>query len=151
MQITSQAVPKQQSNVVSLDEYKTKHAGDEALLPWENNLEIAKSALAAIPPDCGYDVRQKIGMALKAAFGDEAFKSWHDWIKRCGNDSYKGEAAHRSHWISFKDRLNGKRVTLGSLYWHAEKHGWQRPKKDNGKRKLPPLAAAAKLLAEHDD
>jgi predicted P-loop ATPase len=149
-QITSHPVPKQATNIVSLDEYRAEREGAEASFQGGNTLETAKAALAHIPPDCGYDLRQKLGMALKAAFGDEAFEPWLEWIKQCGNDSYKGEREHRYHWNSFRERKNGKKVTLGSLYWHAEENGWVRPKKEV-KAKLPPLAAAVALLDGKDE
>lgn len=111
------------------------------------DFDVAIDALSHIKPDCGYQTRQKLGMALKNAFGERGFAPWHEWIKTCDDQtSYKGERTHRYHWDSFEAKRDGKVVGIGSLFWYAEKDGWIRPAKKEGEAKLAPLAAAVHLI-----
>jgi predicted P-loop ATPase len=144
-QLTSQPVPVVEDEDNGNEAHESGDAG-------EGDYDTAIDALSHIKPDCGYDVRQKIGMALKSAFGERGFAPWHEWIRTCEDQtSYKGEREHRYHFNSFRGKLNGKAVTIGTLYWYAEQNGWQRPRKKNSAPKLPPLASAVGLLTSRDE
>jgi hypothetical protein len=62
-----------------------------------------------------------IALALKDAFGDEAFDTWADWMTRSEHD--EGEAANRAIWDSLPDQ--SEHISLASIFWRARKAGWK--------------------------
>lgn len=76
-------------------------------------LDTARRALGFISPE-DRDTWVRMGMALKAEFGDSAFDMWDNWSQ--GSSSYNAGAAKAS-WKSFK--LGGK-VGIGSLLAEAK-------------------------------
>ncbi len=81
------------------------------------NLDTASRALSFVSPD-DRDTWIRMGMALKAEFGDAARDIWLDWSSR--SDRYDQKAANAS-WKSFKQ---GGRVGIGSLIAEAKDHGF---------------------------
>lgn len=81
------------------------------------SLETARTALSYIKPD-DRDTWIRMGMALKAEFGDEAKDAWLSWSALA--DSFDRSAAIAS-WKSFK---NGGRVGIGSLLKEAKAEGF---------------------------
>ena len=61
----------------------------------------------------------RMGMALKAEFGESAFEIWDSWSAQAAN--YDARDA-KSVWRSFK---RGGRVTIGTLVHEARAAGWQ--------------------------
>lgn len=57
-------------------------------------------ALDAIPPQIGYDEWLRVGMAIKAHYGDGGFMLWDGWS--AGASNYPGERALEKKWASFK-------------------------------------------------
>lgn len=80
-------------------------------------LDTAEKALSFISPD-DRDTWVRMGMALKAEFGDNAQDAWLHWSSRF--DRYDEKAAKAS-WKSFK---LGGRVGIGSLIAEAKAKGF---------------------------
>lgn len=80
-------------------------------------LDVAERALAFVKPD-DRDVWIRMGMALKAEFGDSARDIWLDWS--AASDSYDPGAAKAS-WKSFK---HGGKIGIGSLFAAAKDGGF---------------------------
>lgn len=80
--------------------------------------DVAAKALSFISPD-DRDTWIRMGMALKAEFGDTAFDTWDQWSQM--SDGYDKGAA-RASWRSFK---NGGKVGIGSLISAAKDRGFE--------------------------
>ncbi|ALL66130.1 DNA primase, phage-associated [Paraburkholderia caribensis MBA4] len=78
--------------------------------------ERARLALDHIEPD-DRDKWRKVGMALKAEFGDDGFSLWNEWSQR--SQSYKAKDA-RDVWKSFK----GGKITINTLFHLAKAGGF---------------------------
>lgn len=105
-------------------------------------LDRARDALHAIPPDLPRDEWVRAGMAAQAAGLD--FDAFNDWSAQAGNYD---ERAARDTWRSFKP---GRGVGAGTLYRVAAEHGWrmgegkpqQRPPQAPRKAAEPPRKPA---------
>lgn len=95
--------------------------GRQTWQPWhdwsDEEGEQVADALMAIPSDISYPQWVEIGMALHSSGASQAFGLWDAWSQR-GDKYTPGETARK--WRSFSD--NG-RVTLATMFWHAEAHG----------------------------
>ena len=80
-------------------------------------LDTARRALGFVSPE-DRDTWVRMGMALKAEFGETAFDMWDNWSQ--GASTYNAGAAKAS-WKSFK--LGGK-VGIGSLLAEAKTQGF---------------------------
>ncbi|MFM0287894.1 DUF927 domain-containing protein [Paraburkholderia megapolitana] len=78
--------------------------------------ERARVALGYVPPD-DRETWQRMGMALKAEFGEEAFSAWNEWSQ--AGASYNARDA-RDTWKSFK----GGKITINTLFHVAKQHGF---------------------------
>lgn len=105
-------------------------------------LSTAASALSFICPD-ERDTWIRMGMALKAEFGDDARDTWFRW--GATSPEYK-ETSAISSWKSFK---NGGKIGIGSLFSEALARGFEF---DKGEREvsLEQLAADKKAREERD-
>jgi len=81
------------------------------------DLDRARDALHAIPPDLPRDEWVRAGMVAQAAGLD--FDAFNDWSAQAGNYD---ERAARDTWRSFKP---GRGVGAGTLYRVAAEHGWR--------------------------
>ncbi|MGB6054613.1 MAG: PriCT-2 domain-containing protein [Burkholderiaceae bacterium] len=81
-------------------------------------LEEARQALAFVAPD-DRDVWIKVGMGLKAEFGDDARGAWMEWSER--GASYNADDAV-AVWKSFKA---GGKVGIGTLFALAKPRGFR--------------------------
>lgn len=81
------------------------------------DLDRARDALHAIPPDLPREEWVRAGMAAQAAGLD--FDAFNDWSAQAGNYD---ERAARDTWRSFKP---GRGVGAGTLYRVAAEHGWR--------------------------
>ncbi|WP_287966013.1 AAA family ATPase, partial [Diaphorobacter sp.] len=81
------------------------------------DIDRARDALQAIPPDCDRETWVKVGMSAQAAGVD--FDTFDTWSAGAGN--YDSRAA-RDTWRSFKP---GKGVGAGTLFRMAAEHGWR--------------------------
>lgn len=80
-----------------------------------------RAALAAVPAD-GHSEWLEMGMALHSTGWNCARTIWDDWSK---TSSKYDPAAQDSSWNSFIKTGNAAgKVTLGSLFHLAKKHGW---------------------------
>ncbi|MDU7587281.1 MAG: AAA family ATPase, partial [Acidovorax sp.] len=93
------------------------------------DLDRARDALHAIPPDLPRDEWVRAGMAAQAAGLD--FDAFNDWSAQAGNYD---ERAARDTWRSFKP---GRGVGAGTLYRVAAEHGWRM---DGKPQQRPPQA-----------
>ena len=81
------------------------------------DLDRARDALHAIPPDLPRDEWVRAGMSAQAAGVDfDTFDTWS-----AGAENYDSRAA-RDTWRSFKP---GKGVGAGTLFRVAAEHGWR--------------------------
>lgn len=81
------------------------------------DLDVAGKALSFISPD-DRDIWIRMGMALKAEFGDVARDTWINWSQ--ASDDFSPGAASSS-WKSFK---NGGKIGIGSLLSEAKQNGF---------------------------
>lgn len=88
------------------------------------DLAEVQDALSALSPDVSYDEWIKIGAALYHSLGEQGFSVWDAWSQR----GAKYQAAEmRGKWASFKDNSNPAK--LSSIFYLAQQHGWQNPRK----------------------
>jgi hypothetical protein len=86
--------------------------------------EKIRSALAFIPADDRKETWLAVGLALHWTQWERARTIWDDWSKK----SSKYEAAEQDKaWASFAKPYKGRRITLGTLYFLAEKYGYEGP------------------------
>lgn len=80
------------------------------------------SAVQVLNPDCEYGVWLAVGMALHHGSngGLTGFMFWDDWSAR-GNSYREGETKYK--WSTF-GKGNGAHITIGTLFHHAAKNGW---------------------------
>ena len=97
------------------------------------DIDRARDALHAIPPDLPRDEWVRVGMAAQAAGLD--FDDFNDWSAQAGN--YDARAA-RDTWRSFKP---GRGVGAGTLYRMAAGYGWRM---GEGKPQQRPMQAPRK-------
>ena len=112
----------------------------KGLIP-PKELERVRSALEAIPEEdaADYQIWLEVGMGLChwSAGGAEGFELWDAWSQKAGN---YGDT--ESKWASF----NGEGTTIGTVFWHAERHGWtpdHRKVKEQRKAEVRERAEAA--------
>jgi hypothetical protein len=93
-------------------------------------------ALRVIPAD-DRDVWLQIGMALKDELGDGGRSIWDSWSATCP-EKFKDRDQDKT-WRSL--RRNG--IGIGTLFYHARRHGWSPPRRD------PPLLRSLPSLRSH--
>jgi len=93
------------------------------------DLKLAREALKDVPAN-DRDTWRDIGFALHSTGLDEAREIWDEWSRKSPkfDDADQGKT-----WQSFKPEGNGKKITLGTLFHIAQKHGWKHP----GTRRQP--------------
>lgn len=79
----------------------------------------AQAMLTFVSSDTARDEWIKIGMALKAEFGDTACNLWHEWSSL--SPRYKAQDA-TSAWRSF----HGEGITIATLAWMAHEAGYRK-------------------------
>jgi hypothetical protein len=94
------------------------------------DLDLTRSMLAVLDPDCSYDDWVRVGMALHQQFdgAPEALALWDEWSAQGGKyESNAGANDPRAKWESFNAaRLGG--VSIRSVMRMAEDTGrWVRP------------------------
>jgi hypothetical protein len=84
--------------------------------PASRSVDLVRLRKAAFKhnPDCEYDEWLKVGMQLHdGSDGDAAgFAIWCDWSRKVKRIPYPGDAALKSHWLSFESGA-GKHVASG--------------------------------------
>lgn len=108
----------------------------------KTTLQVADRALQYISPD-DRDTWIRMGMALKAEFGDDARDSWLTWGAL--SPDYK-ESTANSSWKTFK---NGGKIGIGSLFHEAIARGFEFDKADR-EVSLEQLAADKNARKERD-
>lgn len=116
-----------------------------------SDFDTIASALSFVPSD-DRETWVRMAMGVKSALGDAGFDVWDAWSQ--GSEKYNARDA-RSTWASIKAE---GRVTVGSLYAEAKRHGWRGeetrierpraappPRKDYGpaRRKAKDMVASA--------
>jgi hypothetical protein len=104
-------------------------------------------ALRAVPAD-DRDIWLQVGMALKDELEDRGRLLWNNWS---ATSSKFNPNDQEKTWRSFK--RNG--IGVGTLFWHAQQHGWSPPRRDNGaggsarkRGKRKPNSSAAGWLSQ---
>jgi hypothetical protein len=90
------------------------------------SLDEVTSAIKVIPAT-DREVWMRVGMAMRLAFGDDAFAAWDEWCQTSPTGYTASTQA--AQWCSFKDN-HAEPVTLGTLFHMAYGHGWKRPLPD---------------------
>jgi RecA-family ATPase len=111
------------------------------------DIEIVKSALAFIDPDCGRENWRNVGFALKHALGETGYSIWDRWSKGDGPqpvEKYPGERETKQQWDSFRND-GATPITIATLYKLAAERGWRPPNPDVGGM-FPNLCMAGALL-----
>jgi putative DNA primase/helicase len=90
------------------------------------SIQKAIAALSFVPPQ-DRDLWVKIGMSLKAEFGEDGFDAWDSWSQ--GAESYSEKSA-RAVWRSIG---GAGKIGIGSLFHEAAANGWR----DNGEHRGP--------------
>jgi hypothetical protein len=94
----------------------------EELIPAE---QIQRMLEPINPDDLDYDQWLRIGMAIKSQYPEsDGLDLWDEWSKR-GERYQEGECEIR--WDGFSDFGT---VRAGTLFWHAQEHGWKPEKGD---------------------
>jgi hypothetical protein len=83
--------------------------------------ELIAEALSHIPADLDRHSWIRIGMAIKAALGDAGFQLFDDWSSTATAKYHAGEMT--AQWRSFEPT----RITAGTLFYFAKRHGWTPP------------------------
>ena len=91
--------------------------------PGDCDEERVADALRVIPAD-DRDIWLQVGMALKDELGDRGRPLWDNWSSTC-KEKFKDRHQERT-WRSF--RRNG--IGIGTLFYHAQQHGWSPPRRD---------------------
>lgn len=94
-----------------------------------NEYDKARAALAYVP-NHERETWVRMGMALKAEFGEAGLDLWDEWSQ--GAESYNAADA-RAVWKSISE---GGAITIASLYHEAKQAGW----KPNGSGPVPPVS-----------
>jgi len=130
------ALPAEDGETVSIGELmarrKARGEGDDTPFDAPKSLDEAEwiaDALEHIDPDVDYDRWRNIGIALKTAFGDEAFELFDTWS--ADGEKYEGPLDTRQKWESFPhqspDEVAGDGITLGTIWHLATDAGWTPP------------------------
>jgi hypothetical protein len=69
-----------------------------------------------------YDTWVLFGIAVKRALGDDGFVVWDEWSRT--SSRYEGEAISRTKWESFDVDDRASKVTVGTIFGRAQRHGW---------------------------
>jgi hypothetical protein len=94
------------------------------------SIDEMRSALFAIPPDCGRKPWVECGMALASVQTedpDQLFGLWDEWSQGAPA-KYPGHAEMVKQWRSFKPLPTG--IGIGTLFFHAALCQWRRPAPD---------------------
>lgn len=80
-----------------------------------------QTALAHVPAD-DRDLWVKLGIALKQNLPhDTAWQLWDDWSRK--SDKYDPDDSEHT-WRTIKDHPSDNSIGLGSIFYHAQNHGW---------------------------
>ena len=82
--------------------------------------EMVEDALNHIPNDMDYDEWIRIGFALYEGLGASGSDLWEKWSTQSHKNNPHVTARK---WPSF---ASGKSITIGTLFYIAEQHGWRR-------------------------
>lgn len=84
------------------------------------SLDHVKNMLDALKKDRvdNYDDWLNIGIILNNEFGDDGFELFNDFSK--SSRKYKNESDIRRYWHGFKQRTEGNRLTIGTLFHYLK-------------------------------
>lgn len=115
------------------------HNAPNTRLAGEYIVSLIKQALSFIPSD-DRDIWIRCGMAIKAALGEAGFEIWDQWSST--SDKYQAREA-ASIWRSFKPAGG---VNIGTLFYIAQQHGYQRDHNNTPLVVTPEEAAAREAI-----
>jgi putative DNA primase/helicase len=84
----------------------------------DTSYEQVREALGYVPAH-DRNTWLRIGMAVKSELGEDGFSVWDEWSQ--GDETYNERDA-KGAWKSI--RPAGK-VTIGTLFYEAKRHGWR--------------------------
>jgi len=101
---------------------------DEAAPKWD--IDLIASALAVISPDeysTWVDVLRSLkGAAVRAGIDDDVARAVAEAWSRTSEKH--GDREFTEKWMrGFRKEMAGRGRSLGTLFWTATKHGWERP------------------------
>jgi hypothetical protein len=85
-----------------------------------------------------------VGVVLKATFGEDAFEVYAAWMAQSPNDDAYATLAL---WDSLPDEAHS--MTLGTIFWLAEQHGWEPPWRRGGQEPAFDLVLGPEPLDFH--
>jgi hypothetical protein len=92
------------------------------------NVAIVKTMLDALPEEYAedYDLWLCIGFALHSFDpGDVGLKLWINFSERCPDKA--ADTDFETQWGRLDRPYDGDKITLGTLWHHARRHGWRMP------------------------
>lgn len=85
-------------------------------------LDMARSMLDCLDPECGRAEWVSVGMGMKHQFGDNGFALWDSWSKE-SERKYPGPREMKQQWVSFQsDKPHA--ITIGTVISMARAAGW---------------------------
>lgn len=112
-------------------------------MPATHDAAHLRDALGYVPPH-DRDTWLRMGMALKAELGEDGFVLWNEWSQP--DESYDERDAATA-WKSF--RSAGK-VTIGTLFHEAKRHGWSGGSSDMRNELTEAERARREQLRQHE-
>lgn len=110
-------------------EQAARAAGQDFQPLGDDDLEDVRSALSILSTDeLGRNLWIMFGRAIKAEFGEAGKPVWLEWMARSPNDD---AAASAAMWDG-NDFTAPELMTIGTIFWHAQQHGWKRPRRKGG-------------------
>ncbi len=85
-----------------------------------DRLQRLEAALRFIPSD-DRKTWVNFGIAIKHDLGDSGLAPWLAWSRK--SEKFDVDDALKT-WGSFKDKLTGPSITLGSIFYMAQERGW---------------------------
>jgi hypothetical protein len=105
----------------------------EQIIPTD---QIDRMLASVNPDDLDYEQWLRIGMAIKSQYPEEdGLEMWDKWSQQ-GERYKEGECEIR--WDGFSDAGT---VRMGTLFWHAQQHGWEPEKTDKKGNKADQIVA----------
>lgn len=92
------------------------------------NVAIVQTMLDALPEEYAedYDLWLCVGFALYSFDpGEVGLRLWMNFSERCPDKA--ADTDFETQWARFDRPYDGDKITLGSLWHHARRHGWRMP------------------------